>query len=111
VNTYEYSSPSTHVRQVQYLHWTGFFTRKKVQEIYDILKKYVLSKKTLPWLSLDVQGFVDSPISWNLKEHTFFIDGDNSYTIIFQSNGESVIRKSLSSNNSPRTCNIRNSLN
>ncbi|EZA47648.1 hypothetical protein DMN91_012305 [Ooceraea biroi] len=110
VSTYEYTGPSTDVGQVQYLQWTGFFTRQKVQEIYDVLKEYVLSRKDLPWLSFDVQGFADSPISWNLKEHMFFTDGDNSYTVVLQPNGKSVIRKSLSSNNRLRRCNVTNSL-
>ncbi|XP_070517172.1 ribonuclease P protein subunit p40 isoform X2 [Cardiocondyla obscurior] len=99
VNTYQCSLPSTHVGQVQYLQCTGFFTRKKTQEVYDILKEYVLSRRTLPWVSLNVQGFADSPISFDLKEHTFFTEGDNSYTIVFRSQGEAVIQKNLSSNN------------
>ncbi|KAM0731745.1 Ribonuclease P protein subunit p40 [Formica fusca] len=102
VNTYECPPLSIDIGQVQHLQCTGFFTRKKLHEIYNILKEYVLLRKTLPWVSLDIQGFADSPISWDLKEHMFFIDGDNSYTIIFRPTGESIIRKSLSSNNKPR---------
>lgn len=98
-NTYQCPSPSIQVGQVQYLQWTGFFTRRKLQEAYDTLKQYALSRNTLPWVSLDVQGFADSPISFDLKEHMFFTDGDNSYTIVFRSKGEAVIRRSLSSNN------------
>lgn len=104
VNTYECPSSSINMGQVQHLQWTGFFTRKKMHEMYNALKEYVLSRKTLPWVSLDVQGFADSPTSWDLKEHAFFTDGDNSYTIIFRPTGESIIRKSLSSNNKPRMC-------
>ncbi|XP_012540273.1 ribonuclease P protein subunit p40 isoform X2 [Monomorium pharaonis] len=98
-NTYRCPSPSIQVGQVQYLQWSGFFTRRKIQKAYDALKQYALSRNTLPWISLDVQGFADSPISFNLKEHMFFTDGDNSYTIIFRSKGEAVVRTSLSSNN------------
>ncbi|XP_029170706.1 LOW QUALITY PROTEIN: ribonuclease P protein subunit p40-like [Nylanderia fulva] len=104
VNAYECPSPSIEIGQVQHLQWTGFFTRKKMHEMYIALKEYTLSRKTLPWVSLDVQGFADSPTSWDLKEHAFFTDGDNSYTIIFRPSGESIIRKSLSSNNKPRMC-------
>lgn len=102
-NTYKCPSPSIEVGQVQHLKWTGFFTRKKTQEVYNALKEYILSRNTSLWFSLDVQGFADSPISWGLQEHTFFIDGDNSYTIIFQSKNESIIRQSSSSNKRPRT--------
>lgn len=104
VNTYECPPLSIDIGQVQHLQWTGFFTRRKMHEMYNALKEYVLSRKTLPWVSLDIQGFADSPTSWDLKEHMFFTDGDNSYTIIFQPTGESIIRKSLSSNNKPRIC-------
>ncbi|XP_072753537.1 ribonuclease P protein subunit p40 [Anoplolepis gracilipes] len=104
VNTYKCPSPSIDIGQVQHLQWTGFFTRKKMHEIYNALKEYVLSRKTLPWVSIDTQGFADSLTSWDLKEHTFFTDGDNSYTIILQPTSESIIRKSFSSNNKPRRC-------
>ncbi|XP_071633373.1 ribonuclease P protein subunit p40 [Temnothorax longispinosus] len=98
-NAYRCPSPSIYVGQVQYLQWTGFFTRKKIREMYDVLKQYVLSRNTLQWVSLDVQGFADSPVSFDLKEHMFFTDGDNSYTIVFRPKGEAVIRRNLSSNN------------
>lgn len=106
-NTYQCSSPSINVGQVQYLQWTGFFTRKKIQEVYNALKQYVLSRNTLPWVSLDIQGFADSPISFDLKEHMFFTDGDNSYTIVFRPKDRAVIRKNLSSNNKVKIVTIR----
>ncbi|KYN07984.1 Ribonuclease P protein subunit p40 [Cyphomyrmex costatus] len=98
-STYQCSSPFIHVRQVQYLQWTGFFTRQKIQEVYNTLKQYVLSQDALPWISLDIQGFADSPISFDLKEHTFLTDGDNSYTVVFRPKSKVVIRRNLSSNN------------
>lgn len=103
VNTYKCPSPSVPVGQVQYLQWTGFFTQRQVQETYIALKEYALSRDILPWVSMHVQGFADSPTSWDLKEHTFFTDGDNSYTIIFKPKAECIIRRSLSSNNRART--------
>ena len=102
VNTYTCPSPSTDVGQVQYLQWTGFFTRKQIADLYNAVRKYVSTRDTLPWAALHVQGFSDSPVSWDLKEHTFYTDGDNSYTILFRPTANSVIRKSLSSNNKPR---------
>ncbi|CAK9802732.1 Ribonuclease P protein subunit p40 [Anthophora quadrimaculata] len=102
VNTYKCPSPSMYVGQVQYLQWTGFFTRKHVTHLYNVVKEYISKKNTLPWGVLHVQGFSDSPISWNLREHTFYTDGDNSYTIVFRPAADSIIRKSLSSNNKPR---------
>lgn len=66
------------------------------------MEEYVSMKNNLPWVALHVQGFLDSPVSWDLKEHTFYTDGDNSYTIVFRPGADSIIRKSLSSNNKPR---------
>lgn len=66
------------------------------------MKKYVSVHPNLPWCSLHVEGFLDSPISWDLKEHSFYTDGDNSYTIIFRPAANSIIRKTLSPNRNPR---------
>ncbi|XP_029053558.2 ribonuclease P protein subunit p40-like [Osmia bicornis bicornis] len=102
VNTYICPSPSTEFGQVQYLQWTGFFTRRQIINLYNAVKEYVSMHRTLPWCALHVQGFQDSPISWDLKEHTFYTDGDNSYTVVFRPAAHTIVRKSLSSNNKPR---------
>ncbi|XP_006624047.1 ribonuclease P protein subunit p40-like [Apis dorsata] len=102
VNTYKCPLPSMKVGQVQYLQWTGFFTRNQIKNLYNVMNEYISTKSTLPWIALHVQGFLDSPVSWDLKEHTFYTDGDNSYTIVFRPVGHSIIYKSLSSNNKPR---------
>lgn len=102
VNTYVCPSPSTDVGQVQYLQWTGFFTRIQVIHLYNVLKEFVLKQDNLPWAALHVQGFLDSPVSWDLKEHTFYTDGDNSYTVVLRPAAHSIVRKSLCSNNKPR---------
>ncbi|KAI4493139.1 hypothetical protein M0802_009689 [Mischocyttarus mexicanus] len=103
VNTYKCPKPNILVDEVKYLDYIGFFSRQRAIKIYNLIKKYVLSQNDLPWGSLHVQGFSDSPVSWDLKEHTFFTDGDNSYTVLFNPNAESIIRKSLCSNNKLRT--------
>lgn len=95
-------SPFTEVGQVLYLQWTGFFTRKSMINLYNAVEKYVSIHDTLPWIALHIQGFLDSPVSWDLKEHTFYTDGDNSYTVVFRPNNHLIIRKSVNSNNKPR---------
>ncbi|XP_058806318.1 ribonuclease P protein subunit p40-like [Phymastichus coffea] len=103
VSSYNYSTPKMEVGQVQYLQFTGFFSRLKVEKIYKMFKAYANSNNNLPWCSMDVQGFADSPVSWGLKEHTFYIDGDNSFTIVLRPGDEGyILRKSLSSNNIPK---------
>lgn len=102
VSTYECPKPNIFVDQVKYLQYTGFFSNRRVMQIYNAIKDYVSSRDNLPWCSFHVQGFSDSPVSWNLKEHTFFTDGDNSYTVLFCPNAKCIIRRSLSSNNKSR---------
>ncbi|XP_076281285.1 ribonuclease P protein subunit p40 isoform X2 [Lasioglossum baleicum] len=102
VNTYTCPMSSMDVGQIKYLQWTGFFTRQQVTSLYTAIRNYVSMQNSIPWCALHVQGFSDSPVSWDLKEHTFYTDGDNSYTIVFRPAADSIIRKSLSSNNKPR---------
>ncbi|XP_043270485.1 ribonuclease P protein subunit p40-like [Venturia canescens] len=102
VNTYTCPRPKTQTVETQYIECTGFFTRKQIIGIYNAMREIAFQKDTSPWKSIHVQGFADSPVSWGLKEHNFFTDGDNSHTTVFQKNGECIIRKSLSSNKKPR---------
>ncbi|XP_012275098.1 ribonuclease P protein subunit p40-like [Orussus abietinus] len=102
VNSYQCPTPSTLVGQVQYLQWTGLFTCAQVQKIYIALKEFLQSREDLLWVSLHIQGFEDAPISWDLKEHSFFTDGDNSYTFVLRVDGKHILRRSLSSNNKLR---------
>ncbi|KAJ8672673.1 hypothetical protein QAD02_003933 [Eretmocerus hayati] len=104
VSSYSCPEPKLEVGQVQYLQLTGFLTRAKVQRIYTSMKDFAVCKgKSLPWGSMNVQGFADSPVSWRLKEHNFYVDGDNSYTIVFRPETNTHISQiSLSSNNKPK---------
>ncbi|XP_015513585.2 ribonuclease P protein subunit p40 [Neodiprion lecontei] len=102
LNSYKCSEPWTEVGQVRCIRWTGFITQKQVETIFNELKSYVKTRENIPWVSIDVQGFSDSPTSWELKEHNFYIDGDNSYAIFLKPNGGYILRTSLSSNNKPR---------
>ncbi|XP_034952377.1 ribonuclease P protein subunit p40-like [Chelonus insularis] len=103
LNKYTCPLPKRSVGQVLYVEYTGFFTRLRAAKVFNIVRDFIKSGSTpAPWGSLHIHGFADSPVSWGLKEHTFYTDGDNSYTIIFQPNGEYIIQKSLSSNNKPR---------
>ena len=59
---------------------------------------YFTDRDSIPWVSLHVQGFADVPVSWNLKPHTFFADGDNSYTIILKPKNSFILASLLSNN-------------
>ncbi|KAF4517398.1 hypothetical protein B566_EDAN007651 [Ephemera danica] len=70
--------------QLAYLQWTGFFTTKQIENLFAMLRKYVESRESLPWIAMHVQGFEDTPVCWNLEEHHFQQSGDNSYTVFLQ---------------------------
>lgn len=102
MNTYKCCELSTVIEKVNCIRLTGFLTNEQVEEIFLKLRSYIKERKTIPWIGFDVQGFTDSPISWGLKEHDFFIDGDNSYAVFIKPDDKFVIRTSLSSNNKTR---------
>ena len=39
-------------------------------------------RKELPWCSITVHGFADSPVTRKLQEHGFYSNGDNLYTYV-----------------------------
>lgn len=104
MNSYVCPKPNTPVDQVYHFECTGYFSRSKVNKIYELIKTLISNDNELqtPWMSLHIHGFADSPVSWSSKEHNYYTDGDNSLTIIFHSNGNAIVQKSLSSNSKPR---------
>ncbi|XP_075212464.1 ribonuclease P protein subunit p40-like isoform X3 [Lycorma delicatula] len=84
----EYISPYTPpseceiVSQVVMFQWTGFFTNRKISQLFTKLWNYGASEGiSMPWLSLNVIGFSDSPVSWQMKLHSYFTSGNNHFTI------------------------------
>jgi ribonuclease P/MRP protein subunit RPP40 len=43
-------------------------------------RKY-MKEKNLPWCSVTVHGFMDTPLSWKY-DHGFHRNGDNLYTLL-----------------------------
>jgi len=41
-----------------------------------------MKAEQLPWISVTVHGFTDSPLSWAQHEHGFSDNGDNLYTVV-----------------------------
>lgn len=63
-----------------------------------------MSQRTsIPWVSLYVQGFADSPVSWGLKEHQFYTNGDNNYVLFLQPKGSYLACSYISSNKRPKS--------
>ena len=42
----------------------------------------VVKRESLPWATVTVWGFADSPVGWNLREHGYHLHGDNNYTFV-----------------------------
>jgi len=50
-----------------------------------------------------VQGFADSPVSWGLKEHQFYTNGDNNYVLFLHPSGSYLTCSYISSNKRPKS--------
>lgn len=53
-----------------------------LQLFSSLFREFVQSQRQIPWVSLYCQGFKQSPISFNGKEHNFRTNGDNAYAIL-----------------------------
>ncbi|XP_026475379.1 ribonuclease P protein subunit p40-like [Ctenocephalides felis] len=102
LSSYQIPEQNTTFGQVLYLKATGFYSASQVLEIFDAIRSYSSSRPHLPWISLHVQGFHDSPVSWGLKEHQFYTSGDNSYTIVIKPDDQFILQTIISSNKRPK---------
>ncbi|XP_047108216.1 ribonuclease P protein subunit p40-like isoform X3 [Schistocerca piceifrons] len=84
LSTYSVPDGCKLIGQVAYVSWQGFFTKKPILKLLRILRKYTEERRNLCWTSMNVQGFLDSPVTWGLKEQGFFTSGDNHYTLFLK---------------------------
>ncbi|XP_049950542.1 ribonuclease P protein subunit p40-like isoform X2 [Schistocerca serialis cubense] len=84
LSTYSVPDGCKLIGQVAYVSWQGFFTKKPILKLLQILRKYTEERRNLCWTSMNVQGFLDSPVTWGLKEQGFFTSGDNHYTLFLK---------------------------
>jgi ribonuclease P/MRP protein subunit RPP40 len=103
LNTYLCPLPTNEFGAAVLLQWTGYFTYSQIHRLFDELRKYVSQRTSLPWVSLYVQGFADSPVSWGLKEHQFYTNGDNNYVLFLHPSGSYLACSYISSNNRPKS--------
>ncbi|KAK9737672.1 Ribonuclease P 40kDa (Rpp40) subunit [Popillia japonica] len=90
-NTYEVPVPNISLGQVRILTWSGFFSSKRLEIFFNALVKYQ-EENDKSWLTLYVQGFSDSVVNWADREHHYYSNGDNSYTIFLNSNNSIICR-------------------
>ncbi|XP_069113769.1 ribonuclease P protein subunit p40-like [Argopecten irradians] len=79
--TYTYPGPTRQAEASLYVQYKGFFSPTTIHRVLEELRNHI-QKTKVPWACLTVHGFVDSPVSWETKEHGFLTGGDNIYTIL-----------------------------
>ncbi|XP_041376129.1 ribonuclease P protein subunit p40-like isoform X2 [Gigantopelta aegis] len=60
----------------------GFFSPATIEHMIHQMRSLLTTHTNIPWASLTVHGFLDSPVSWSHREHGFHSEGDNSYTFL-----------------------------
>ncbi|CAG8443951.1 10866_t:CDS:10 [Ambispora leptoticha] len=78
ISTYRSPEPCSSQNGIL-VRWTGFVSGNNDSESIP-----------LPWASLSVCGFQDSPISWRPHEHGYLMNGDNNYTFLMSPNVNDV---------------------
>ncbi|KTW25783.1 hypothetical protein T552_03396 [Pneumocystis carinii B80] len=64
--------------EVVRLLWSGMICCTWIYNLWLFLRNL----NDINWISLTVNGFEDSPISWENYEHGYFFGGENTYTIL-----------------------------
>ncbi|XP_012369527.2 ribonuclease P protein subunit p40 [Octodon degus] len=78
--------PSTVVTKACLCTVTGFILPEKICVLLEQLRHYFDEPKLAPWITLSVQGFADSPVSWREKEHGFWKGGEHLYNFVIFNN-------------------------
>ncbi|XP_075411363.1 ribonuclease P protein subunit p40 isoform X1 [Tenrec ecaudatus] len=86
ISTYCCPQPSTVVAKAYLCTITGFLLPQKIGLLLEQLCHYFDEPKLAPWISLCVQGFADSPVSWRENEHDFLKGGEHLYNFVIFNN-------------------------
>ncbi|XP_042134288.2 ribonuclease P protein subunit p40 isoform X1 [Peromyscus maniculatus bairdii] len=86
ISTYCCPQPSTVIAQACLCTITGFILPEKIHVLLEQLCHYFDEPKLAPWVTLSVQGFADSPVSWRENEHGFQKGGEHLYNFVVFSN-------------------------
>ncbi|GAM21590.1 hypothetical protein SAMD00019534_047650 [Acytostelium subglobosum LB1] len=67
----------------------GMVTPQSVLSLIRTVRRIMTNKKVaIDWVSIQVTGFQDTPVTWANNEHGYHINGDNNYSIILHPNNE-----------------------
>ena len=65
---------------------TPYYIAMTFHSLLSVYHRNYMSSSThdqsIPWISVTVWGFEDSPVSWRTNEHGWFLSGDNHCTLI-----------------------------
>ncbi|XP_031802773.1 ribonuclease P protein subunit p40 isoform X2 [Sarcophilus harrisii] len=98
VSTYCCPQPSVLVEKAYLCTITGFIVSEKISLLLEQLCHYFDDPKLTPWVTLSVQGFADSPVSWRENEHGFRKGGEHLYNFVIFSNQDYWLQMAVGAN-------------
>ncbi|KAM9074658.1 ribonuclease P protein subunit p40 isoform 2-T2 [Megaptera novaeangliae] len=98
ISTYCCPQPSTVVAKAYLCTITGFILPEKIRLLLEQLCRYFDEPKLAPWVTLSVQGFADSPVSWRENEHGFRKGGEHLYNFVVFSNRDYWLQLAVGAN-------------
>ncbi|KAM9667471.1 ribonuclease P protein subunit p40 isoform 1-T1 [Trichechus inunguis] len=98
ISTYCCPQPSTVVSKAYLCTVTGFLLPEKISLLLEQLRRYFNEPKLAPWVSLSVQGFADSPVSWRENEHGFRKGGEHLYNFVIFNNQDYWLQMAVGAN-------------
>ncbi|KAM6186159.1 ribonuclease P protein subunit p40 isoform 2-T2 [Rhynchocyon petersi] len=90
--------PSALVAKAYLCTITGFLLPEKITLLLEQLRCYFDEPKLAPWISLCVQGFADSPVSWKEQEHGFWKGGEHLYNFVIFNNQDYWLQMAVGAN-------------
>ncbi|XP_037699288.1 ribonuclease P protein subunit p40 isoform X2 [Choloepus didactylus] len=98
ISTYCCPQPSTVVTKASLCTITGFILPEKICLLLEQLRRYFDEPKLAPWVTLSVQGFADSPVSWKENEHGFRKGGEHLYNFVIFNNQDYWLQMAVGAN-------------
>ncbi|XP_069349393.1 ribonuclease P protein subunit p40 isoform X3 [Eulemur rufifrons] len=98
ISTYCCPEPSTVVAKAYLCTVTGFILPEKIRLLLEQLCHYFDEPKLAPWVTLSVQGFADSPVSWRENEHGFRKGGEHLYNFVIFNNQDYWLQMAVGAN-------------
>ncbi|KAM5300254.1 ribonuclease P protein subunit p40 isoform 4-T4 [Ctenodactylus gundi] len=98
ISSYCCPQPSMVVAKACLCTITGFILPEKICVLLEQLCHYFDEPKLAPWVTLSVQGFADSPVSWREQEHGFRKGGEHLYNFVIFNNLDYWLQMAVGAN-------------